>query len=123
MTDEPKTHGATARKVVALADGTRTTLQIAEELGVSREYVSATIRRQGIKDKIVWRTSMHKNAKRLQTRAEIAEGLAGRLLRAGDRLAFEAGISAAAKQDPELQAAIKGWAEAKVPRTEGKPDG
>lgn len=39
-------------KVAALADGTMTQAQIAKELGVGREYVSATLGRLGMRDMV-----------------------------------------------------------------------
>lgn len=41
-----------ALRVAALADGTRTMRQIAEELNVGREYVSATLGRLGLRDQV-----------------------------------------------------------------------
>lgn len=89
MTREAKGHGHTARMVVALADGTRTTRQIADELGVMPEYVTATIRRQGIRDKVVIRAkgeTVKSYARRMQEerdhwKAE-AERLAAELAKA-----------------------------------------
>ena len=90
MTYEPKGRGATARRVIALADGTRTTRQIADELGLSPPYVTATIRRQGIRDKVIIRPKVEtvkSYTRRMQEERDFwkaeAERLAVALAKAG----------------------------------------
>lgn len=90
MTYERKGRGLTARKVIELADGTRTIRQIADELGLMPEYVSPTIRRQGLRDKVIIRNKgepVKSYARRMQEerdhwKAE-AERLAAELAKAG----------------------------------------
>lgn len=53
VTYQPKGQGHLAKKVVALADGTRTYRQIAEALDVSQEYVRATAKRRNVMHLIV----------------------------------------------------------------------
>lgn len=107
MTRVSKGQGPTAKKVVELADGTRTTIQIAEELGVSREYVTATIKRQGIRDKIVY-TRSGESIKVYSRRLEgevaclrAALGAADKMAESADQVWEGVGLFSAMKKDIE----------------------